>query len=166
MPGGRNSRLTDELKEEILLLVGSGLYLKQVCEYVGVSESTIYYWLKRGSEEVLRLESNPKARPSTKEQPYVDFYYAMKRAENQSEVRAVGNWQKAMKDDWRAAREFLARRFPDRWSPRIEITGAEGNPIELKMDIDVVTLEQKVMAVLEARNARSISGSTPEIESN
>lgn len=165
MAGGRNSRLTDELKKEILLLVGSGLYLKQVCEYVGVSESTIYYWLQRGSKEILRLESNPRSKPLEKEKPYVDFFYDMKRAENQSEVRAVSSWQTAMRDDWRAAREFLARRFPDRWSPRLEITGAEGNPIELKMDVDVVTLEQKVMAVLEARDARSISGSTPEIES-
>jgi hypothetical protein len=123
--------------------------------------------MARGSAEILRLENDPKARPIKKEAPYVSFFQQVKKAENTSEIRSVTQWQNAIKDgDWRAAKDFLARRFPDRWSPRIEITGAEGAPVQVNMNVDVVTLEQKVLAVLEMRNANAISGSDTVIESD
>jgi hypothetical protein len=30
----------------------------------------------------------------------------------------VETWKKAAPEDWRAAKEFLARRYPERWSDR------------------------------------------------
>ena len=166
MAGGRNTKLTEELQKDFIRLVSAGVYVRQVCETVGISEATVYNWMSRGSAEILRLENNPKARPSAKEAPYVDFFYKVKKAENASEVRAVILWQEEIKGDWRAAKEFLARRFPDRWSPRLEVTGAEGAPVQVQMNVDVTTLEQKVLAVLEMRNGNALSGSDTVIESD
>ena len=166
MSGGRTTKLTEELQNEFCRLIAQGIFVRQACEFIGVSEQTIYNWMARGSSEILRLENNPKTKPSVKEAPFVEFFKQVKKAENTSEVRSVTQWQQAIKDgDWRAAKDFLARRFPDRWSPRIEITGAEGAPVQVNMNVDVVTLEQKVLAVLEARNANAISGSDTVIDS-
>lgn len=165
MAGGRNTKLTKEVQDELARLIGAGVYMRQACEFVGLSEQTIYNWMMRGSTEILRLESDPKARPLAKEEPFVEFYKKIKKAENASEVRAVIHWQEEIKGDWRAAASFLARRFPDRWSPRLEVTGAEGAPVQVQMNVDVVTLEQKVLAVLEMRNGNALLGSDTVIES-
>lgn len=163
--GGRNTKLTEEVQNELIRYVSQGVYMRQACEFVGISEQTIYNWMARGSAEILRLEANPKAKPIAKETPYLEFFKKMKRAENASEVRAVVLWQDEIKGDWRAAKDFLARRFPDRWSPRLEVTGAEGAPVQVNMNVDVVTLEQKVLAVLEMRNGNALSGSDTVVES-
>lgn len=167
MAGGRNSKLTEEVENELSRLISAGVYMRQACEFVGISEATVYNWMTRGSAEILRLENDPKARPLAKEAPYVEFFHRIKKAENASEIRAVTAWQSEIKEgDWRAAKEFLARRFPDRWSPRLELTGADGLPVQVQMNVDVVTLEQKVLAVLEARNANAISGSDSIVDSD
>lgn len=164
---GRKTKLTEEVQTQFTGLIAQGIFVRQACEFVGISEQTIYNWMARGSAEILRLENDSKAKPIKKEAPYVSFFQQVKKAENTSEIRSVTQWQNAIKDgDWRAAKDFLARRFPDRWSPRIEITGAEGAPVQVNMNVDVVTLEQKVLAVLEMRNANAISGSDTVIESD
>ena len=164
---GRNTKLTEEVQGEFTRLIAQGMFVRQACGFIGVSEQTIYNWMARGSAEVLRLENNPRSKLLTKEKPFVDFFKAVKKAENTAEVRSVTQWQNAIRDgDWRAAKDFLARRFPDRWSPRIEITGAEGAPVQVNMNVDVVTLEQKVLAVLEMRNGNAISGSDTVIKSD
>lgn len=165
MAGGRNTKLNESVADELARLISAGVYMRQACEYVGLTEQTIYNWLNRGSAEVLRLESDPKARPLAKEAPFVEFFHKIKKAENASEVRAVIHWQEEIKGDWRAAASFLARRFPDRWSPRLEVTGADGLPVQVNMTVDVVTLEQKVLAVLEMRNANAVLGSDSVIDS-
>lgn len=163
--GGRNTKLTEEVQSELVRYISAGVYMRQACEFVGISEQTIYNWMGRGSTEILRLEADSKARPLAKEVLYVEFFKKIKRAENASEVRAVILWQEEIKGDWRAAKDFLARRFPDRWSPRLEVTGADGAPVQVQMNVDVVTLEQKVLAVLEMRNGNALSGSDTVIES-
>ena len=164
---GRNTKLTEEVQNEFTRLIAQGIFVRQACEFIGVSEQTIYNWMARGSTEVLRLENNPRSKLLAKEEPFVEFFKAVKKAENTAEVRSVTQWQNAIRDgDWRAAKDFLARRYPDRWSPRIEITGAEGAPVQVNMNVDVVTLEQKVLAVLEMRNGNALSGSDTVIESD
>jgi transposase len=160
-----NTKLTEQVQKDLVKYISQGVYMRQACEYVGIAEQSVYNWMARGSNEILRLEANPRSKPLAKEAPYVEFYKKIKTAENASEVRAVILWQKAIDGDWRAAKDFLARRFPDRWSPRLEVTGAEGAPVQVQMNVDVVTLEQKVLAVLEMRNGNALSGSDTVIES-
>jgi hypothetical protein len=63
---------------------------------------------------------------------YVQFLQALTRAEDQAEADAVRIWREQMPDDWRAAKEYLARRFGDRWGDRqrVEMTGKDGGPVK------------------------------------
>jgi hypothetical protein len=50
-----------------------------------------------------------------------EFFEAVTRAEYEAEVRMVAQWQKHMPGDYRAIRDFLERRYPERWGKRIDV---------------------------------------------
>ncbi len=51
MPGGRPTKLTPELKADILQLIGDGgLTYTDACRCVGLAETTFYKWKQRGQE--------------------------------------------------------------------------------------------------------------------
>ena len=79
---GRNTKLTEEVQSEFTRLIAQGIFVRQACEFIGVSEQTIYNWMARGSAEVLRLENNPRSKPLAKEAPFVEFFRQVKKAEN------------------------------------------------------------------------------------
>jgi hypothetical protein len=58
---------------------------------------------------------------------YVEFLEAVTRAETRAEVAAVTHWRAAFATDWRAARDYLVRRVPDRWAAttRVQISSEE-----------------------------------------
>jgi hypothetical protein len=65
-----------------------------------------------------------------------------------------------MPDDWRAAKEYLARRFGERWGDkqRVEMTGKDGGPVEQRITGD--TEREKVTSMIDelaARRARKSS---------
>jgi hypothetical protein len=98
MRGGWN----EPTKEKMLGAIRAGSYVSAACAYSRISRETFYGWLRRGRKE------------ETGE--YRDFYERVKEAESAAELIAVSNWVTAIKGgDWRASREFLARRFPSRW---------------------------------------------------
>lgn len=119
-------------------LVRAGNYIRPIATYVGVSHSTLYDWMKRGQaaidaadeadaleweegtkgEDVLVYDGIPEL-----ERPYAKFFIEVTKASQEAEVRSVTAWSVATRTDWRAAKEFLARRFPDRWGENpVEIT--------------------------------------------
>jgi len=80
-----------------------------------------------------------------------EFCEAVRGAEAEIEIRLVATWRQAAVEDWKAAAEFLSRRFPDRWSPstrvRVEVERqleAELNAIYDKIDNDpTLSIEHK-----------------------
>lgn len=58
---------------------------------------------------------------------YLDFLEAVTRADTQAEVTAATAWRAAFTTDWRAARDYLVRRHPDRWAAtqRVSISTEE-----------------------------------------
>jgi hypothetical protein len=61
------------------------------------------------------------------EDRYLQFLHAVTRAETSAEVAAVTAWRGAFAEDWRAARDYLVRRRPDRWAAttRVQMTTEE-----------------------------------------
>ncbi len=61
------------------------------------------------------------------EDRYLQFLHRVTRAETSAEVAAVTAWRGAFADDWRAARDYLVRRRPDRWAAttRVSMTTEE-----------------------------------------
>jgi hypothetical protein len=101
---GRRSKLTPAAQSRLLDAIRSGSYFEPACRVAGISFQTFRNWLLRGERE--------------KSGPYFDFFEGVKAAEAEAELRAVTLWSKAMPKDWRAAKEFLERRHPSRWSQR------------------------------------------------
>lgn len=122
---GRLSKLTPEITKEIAAnIYPAGNYFEVACELAGVSVGTAYRWLEIANGK----------KPNTTRTPmllYRDFRDAVDKANAQVEAAAVISWRSAFSGDWRAAAEYLARRFPERWKKveRAEITGKDGAPL-------------------------------------
>lgn len=138
MAGGRPTKLTPELQEEMIKVIQAGNYVETACAFVGLSKNTFYDWLKRAARETERLAKNPRARMKKSEAPYVEFSDAVKRAQGQAEVRDVLLIAKAAEHVWQAAAWRLERKFPDRWgrrSPHEEVHKDQGPLIQV-IDLD------------------------------
>ena len=126
LDGRAQPKLTPEVQNRICDAISAGNYRESACQYGGIDGATFYRWLgaAKGRRAVSRISRRRRA------------------AEVAAEVRVVAQWQQHMPGDWRACRDFLARRFPERWSEkrRHEATG----------DVTArLTLEQAVQAAQE-----------------
>lgn len=104
---GRPTKLTPECQARIVEAVAAGNYYEAACSYGGIDRVTFDRWMKRGDRE-----------PG----PYRVFRNAIQDAEARAEVRIVAQWQAQIPDNWQAARDFLARRFPERWGSKDKMT--------------------------------------------
>jgi transposase len=120
--GGRPSKLTPEVKKRLLDAIRAGNYFEPACVYAGITYRTFRNWMERGEE--------------AKSGEYFQFFHEVTRAEAEAEARMVAQWQAQVPNDWRAAKDFLARRYPDRWANRDkhELMGDGGGPIEVDFD--------------------------------
>ena len=100
--GGRPSKLTPQLREEIVNSIKAGNWIKTTCTNVGIDKSTFYDWMKRGEK-------------SKRYTIYKKFYEAVKQAQAFAEAVHVANISKAAETNWRAAAWILERRFSQRW---------------------------------------------------
>lgn len=116
---GRPTLLTDELRDQIVTVVRAGNYLKTAAQFVGVGYSTVQGWLARGriAADQRDTTTDPDWTCPPTEVPYLELLDALTHADAVAEVTAVSAWHGAMTTDWRAARDFLARRQPERWAP-------------------------------------------------
>ena len=97
----RPSKLTPEVTKRLTEAIRAGNYYEAACGFAGIGYSTFRRWMLRGER--------------AKSGKYRQFWEAVTRAELEAEVRMVAQWQKHMPEDYRAIRDFLERRFPDRW---------------------------------------------------
>ena len=104
---GRPSKLTQGVRDKLIQAIKAGNYLNAACDYAGIDYSNFRRWMQRG-------ESQTKGE-------FRDFRDAINAAESEVEVRVVALWQKNISEDWRAAENFLAKRFPERWSPSVKV---------------------------------------------
>jgi transposase len=153
--GGRPTKLTPELQEELCKVIRAGNYIETACAYVGINKSSVYDWMKRGAREKQRIAAEGKKKPTKRELPFVEFSNAIEKALSHSEVRDVAIIGKAAEQNWQAAAWRLERKFPDRWGRKdkqqIEHSGKDGGPIETSHTekLDLSNLSDKELADLE-----------------
>lgn len=140
--------LTPGTQQRIVQAIAAGNYYEAVVKYAGIHYSTFRRWMLRGEQ--------------AKSGKYREFYEAVQRAEGELEVRVVALWQQGIPDNWQAARDFLARRFPERWANKEkvqqEISGKEdGEPIKLRFDFSDVPVEIRRALALE-RDEEAVDG--------
>ena len=121
---GRVTRCTPELPLRLVDALKAGYTRRNACALVGISHQTLYNWLDRGAEG---------------EQPFADFRMSILSGEAKAASEAVDEIRKAGRDgDWRASAWFLARRFPEAWSERHQVTH-EGGETPIKTEVKDTT---------------------------
>ena len=127
---GRRTKLTPEIEKSICDSIRIGNTFKAAAAKAGIDEVTFHRWMAKGEEG---------------RAPYSQFRQQVIRAEADAETVVVGYWRLHIKDDWRAARDFLARRFPKDWkaTERREHTGADGGPIGVAVLDDIMEGEEE-----------------------
>ena len=68
-----------------------------------------------------------------------EFWEELTRAEAEAEARMVAQWQAQIPQDWRAARDFLARRFPERWASKDKIDLEHSGEVMQRHDTSRIT---------------------------
>lgn len=98
---GRPSKF-HESKDRIIEAIRRGNYYEPACKAAGIEYETFRLWMRKGEEE-----GNGE---------YFGFFVEVQRAEAEAEIEVVQIWKDHMPNNWQAARDFLARRNPERWS--------------------------------------------------
>lgn len=107
-PGpGRHSLLTDDLTEQVRLLVQRGHYVTTVCQSIGISRETYYNWLETATQQ---RDASPAA-----DTPHTRFADAVKTAEAQAEIALGESWLEASDKGWLKYATFASRRFRKHW---------------------------------------------------
>jgi hypothetical protein len=94
-PGGRPSKITRKLIEEIALAVERGNYFETACAMYGISRVTKLAWLRRGrsaieAAEKAGAEDKEKGKIEPQEKLYVEFLYAIEIAQARAEAHDLG----------------------------------------------------------------------------
>ncbi len=118
---GRPSKFGPGVVEELERNISAGLPYHVACNLSGVAYSTYRNWMVAAAEE----GADPEL---------VEFLERITRAETRAEARLADQWLSKTADDWRACRDYLARRWPERWASRdrMGVTGPQGEDIPVK----------------------------------
>lgn len=98
-PGGRPTKLTPRLQAKLVREIRAGHYLETACKLTGIASETLRRWLVDGA--------------SAPDGPYRELYGAVVKAEAEAEGSSLRTWRRSK--DWKAHKEFLARRYRKRW---------------------------------------------------
>ncbi len=122
---GRSTDCTPIVQKAICDGILAGLHLEVAAPACGVPADTAQEWRRRG-------EGRAKNRPANA--TYATFALAVRQAEAQCERGLVTYWRAQVPDNWQAARDMLARRFPDRWANREKVdVGGTGKEIVFRV---------------------------------
>src|SRR5260370_34421620 len=93
----------------------------------GISKTTGYDWLALGEGRIEGVE------PS---EAHIAFARAVREAEDGLENEMIEIWRWHAARDWRAARDFLAKRFGKAWGRDATRIAIEFSPKETHLDLD------------------------------
>lgn len=117
----RPTKLTPKLADRVLEALRAGVTIEAACSAGPIAPSTFYDWVRRGR--------------TTTRGKFHDFAEAVDMAQLDAERTLVEAWRAHVVDDWRAAAELLARRFPERWRrpSAVELSGPNGGPVAMEI---------------------------------
>lgn len=128
-PGGRPSEF-ESAAPKIIQYIRTGNTYECASACSRISYDTFNRWMKQGKEdESLGLLDSQ----------FYKFYKDVEQAEMEAELECVQAWRNFVPMNWQAARDFLARRNPDKWSSKdkVDVTSKgeklEGQPVFLPM---------------------------------
>ncbi len=114
----RPTKLTPAVQEHITNAIRMGAAYTHAAQFGGITYNAMRNWILRGEAEIKRREGRVKEGSAQweKEQPYVEFFHNIKKAEADAVVRWLGQIETAAKDGtWQAAAWKAERRYPDEY---------------------------------------------------
>jgi len=129
----RPTKLNQMLQDKLVECIRQGAYYETACRCVGIGYRTFRTWMTKGEGESAGQ--------------YGQFRQAIKQAEAEAEIRLVELWQQQAITNWQAARDFLERRYPERWGRKdraaLEVSGPDGAPLEINVhDLLIAKLDE------------------------
>lgn len=104
--GRRTKALRRDIVDRIVEAIATGCTYEAAAAAGPISVRTFYEWMGRAeTDQIERVENSP----------YIEFADRVEAANLEAELRITQLWVAAIPNDWRAARDFLERRFPSRW---------------------------------------------------
>lgn len=149
---GRPTKLNKERMRKLVAAIEAGNKYDTACALADISYYAFRQWIIRGEQE--KDDTNK----------FRKFYEAIKKAEAVAEQKMVEMWIKAIPHDWKAARDFLRYRSPDRWNKQetIEHRGM----VENVQKIDFSRLSNEELEELAKIAERVASPETSEPRPN
>jgi hypothetical protein len=157
---GRQSLLTEETEERIVSAVRGGAYLDDASAYAGISRHTLFLWLRQGRAAAERLERGESL--SEREERLLNFLNSVEKARADAAIRNLMVIQQAGQEgNWQASAWYLERTNPKKWGRHetVEITGAEGGPIQVEVSAKETlrakfeAAERAALEVIDTREA-------------
>ncbi len=109
---GAKTKLTEELLEAFVQGVTDGHYTQSICQRFGISQSTHSHWMARGKVD----------QEEGKESVYLQLFMRVNEAKFQSINKAIKSWSSHFDKDWRASAEYVARKEPNLWNKKDNMT--------------------------------------------
>jgi len=121
---GQPTKLTPETQALIVEVLKEGNYRRVAAGCVGIDEVTLSHWMKRGREGIAE----------DRDDIYVQFFLAVTAAEHDAHRLMVKAVTAAAKQDYKAALEYLSRKFPKEWAKvdRMKVQGDPDAPIAMR----------------------------------
>lgn len=162
--GGRSSTLTPAIHEAVIEGIKNGNYISTVMQSVGVPLQNFYHWKRQGSPKKIFDDEGNEVGEEYPDNFYGDFMRDYDEALSYAEIRAVKALQSHFDKDWRAAAEFLARKFPERWNPKsvVEHQGKDGGPIMTEDRREVLYAKLDMISSESTVDVVGVEGETPD----
>ncbi len=140
---GRPSKLTADTKEKLTTALVAGCSIRDSCIYAGISERIYHTWAEKALTD---LEQN-------KTTEHTQFLQDVTRAQGLAKPRLEILLSKAAERDPRITLEILARRYPNEWSRKDNIsfrdrTGEPDDIVSKLPDDELVERAKKIIADL------------------
>jgi transposase len=138
---GRKCKLNAEIQSKVCEALRVGCTRKIAAEYAGISERTLYSWMKRGED----------ARSGR----FLQFLQAVQGAEARGAVSSLATIQQAARSgDWRAAAWILERRHN---------YTTQQNHIQVNVDIDAENIDVRQLLQNVQDNQELLSSLQPTL---
>lgn len=131
---GRKSKLTKELIEIVKEYLKTGVFIKIICQFIGINRDTFYSWLKQGDKD----------KKENKITLYSEFSDTYKHNKDYALIFHLENIQKiASKSNLQASIFYLKTRYPQYFSDNPELRKQKKPKIK-SVESDVNDILQKL----------------------
>lgn len=147
------SRLTPDLIDRVTESLRVNPSWAAAADYAGITDKCLRRYRMRAEAHNERISamtdtSELSAIEEHPDYPYWEAHQRWLTARSRGELELIAVIRKAATaGDWRAAQALARMGWPDRYIERVEVTGADGGPLELTVEERIATLVEKARQV-------------------